>query len=140
VGNHPEQGDRVATSASQHHPAGVDNAVATWVGAAVLLAVIIPLRLAVQVQRGTLDWRRERPVLIAAPVMLVLLLVLMVGGPFTLSFGLPLAICGCGAALRIYGVDAPSRVGPLTLRQFGSIAFVVGALGVLIATVRAVTA
>lgn len=118
----------------------VDNAIAAWVGATPLLAVIIPVGLAVQMRRGTLDWRRERPVLIAAPVILAMLAAFVAGGPFTQSFGPPLAICACGVALRIYGVDSAGRIGPLALREFGTIALVVGAPGVLIATVRALDA
>jgi hypothetical protein len=80
----------------------VDSPLAALLFGTALLAVALPARLVIQRQRGTLDWRQERPLLLGSPLIVLSLVAVTAAGPTALAVVPPLVTSGLGIALLHY--------------------------------------
>jgi hypothetical protein len=114
----------------------MDSPALALVASSALVALAVLLRLAVRSRAGTLDWERERPVLIAAPLIVLSLVLVTAGGPIAQSVVPPLVIAVSGLGLAFYGGRTPARFGGLALRTYGYMALLGGILGLAAAAAR----
>ena len=112
------------------------NAVNAVVVGSTLLVLMMLGRFYVQWQRGTLDWTRERGLLIAAPFLVAGLIAIFAGGPSVAVFLLPAVMAGLGLTLRQQTAWATGEPSAQMLRRLGNWTVVVGLLGAVGAVVR----
>jgi hypothetical protein len=117
----------------------VNNATTALVVLTVGLALANPARLAIQHQQGTLNWDREAPVLVAAPLITVSLLAITTAGTIAQSIIPPLVVAGAGIGLLYYTRWVPSPASAKTIRRIGYAALI-GAVLYVAAAVLAVIA
>jgi len=82
-----------------------------------LLAVTLPARFVIQHRRGTLDWGRERPLLLGSPLIVLLLVAVTAAGPTARSVVPPFVISALGVALLHYASEVRDEDAARKLRR-----------------------
>jgi hypothetical protein len=90
------------------------------------MGLAVPARLVIQHRRGTLNWDRETPVLVAAPLIVLSLVAITGAGSLAQLIVPPLIILGGAIWLLLYTQWNPSPPSAKTLRRIGYAALVGG--------------